>query len=247
MQTTIPSFHEPWLAKLLRLFWRSAGRSRSMDRLLSRALGYRDFLPKLSPEKCIPEFDSSRVVITQSPSGPWATPLVDTFVLLKGAVGFQPRRVLEIGSYLGVTARLLAENTSPECRIFALDLDSGHGRAYRGLPAESKITRLVGKSSGEVASPGAPYDMIFIDGDHGRAGALQDSLLAWDLLSERGVIFWHDYQIQDYFVHRQGAVPEALKEFQKISGAIMVSLTGTMLALFSRYPGWETRVEGSLP
>jgi len=86
-----------------------------------------------------------------------------------------------------------------------------------------------------------------IDGDHGRAGALQDSLLAWDLLSERGVIFWHDYQIQDYFVHRQGAVPEALKEFQKISGAIMVSLTGTMLALFSRYPGWETRVEGSLP
>jgi len=236
-------FHEPWLAQTLRLLWHLAGRSRALDRRLSRVLDYRDFLPKLPPQKCIPEFESSRVVISQGPAGPWATPLVDTFVLLKGAVGFQPRRVLEIGSYLGVTARLLAENTTEECRIYALDQDSEHGQAYRGLPIERKITRLVGRASQELAGPGAPYDMVFIDGDHGREGALFDSLLAWNLLSERGVIFWHDYQTDDYFIHRAGAVPEAIRTFQEVVGAQVVSLEGTMLALFSRYPGWATCIK----
>jgi len=234
-------FYEPWFAQALRLVWRLAGRSRSLDRRLSRVLGYRDFLPKLPPQKCIPEFESSRVVITHSPSGPWATPLMDTFVLLKGAVGFQPRRVLEIGSYLGVTARLLAENTPPECRIYALDQDPGHGQAYRGLPIERKITRLVGRATQTLAASGAPYDMVFIDGDHEKEGALLDSLLAWNLLSERGVIFWHDYQTLDYFIHRAGAVPEAIRTFQEVVGAKVVALEGTMLALFSRYPGWATR------
>jgi predicted O-methyltransferase YrrM len=212
-----------------------------MDRKLSLILKYRDFLPKTSPEKCIPEFNSSRISITRGPSGPWATPWIDTFVLLKGAAGFRPRTILEIGSYLGVTARLLAENTGDGCRVYALDLDKEHGRAYRGLPVEGKITRLVGKSSREVASYGAPYDMVFIDGDHGREGALRDSLLAWELLSDRGIIFWHDYQLYDYFVHRSGAVPEALREFQARTAARIVSLEGTTLALYSRYPGWETQ------
>ena len=98
----------------------------------------------------------------------------------------------------------------------------------------------MGKASEGLAAPGAPYDMIFIDGDHGRAGALHDSCLAWHLLSNRGVIFWHDYQIQDYFVHPRGAVPEALQEFQVRTAARIVSLEGTTLALYSRYPGWET-------
>lgn len=234
-------FYEPWLAQALRLVWRVTGRSRSLDRRLSRVLGYRDFLPKLPPQNCIPEFESSRVVITHSPSGAWATPLMDTFVLLKGAAGFQPRRILEIGSYLGVTARLLAENTPADCRIYALDQDPGHGQAYRGLPIERKITRLVGRAGQALAEPGAPYDMVFIDGDHEREGALLDSLLAWNLLSERGVIFWHDYQTLDYFIHRAGAVPEAIRTFQEVVGAEVVALEGTMLALFSRYPGWATR------
>lgn len=238
-------FHEPWLARSLRLVWRLAGRSRSFDRRLSRFLGYRDFLPKVLPQKCIPEFESSRVVITRGPTGPWATPLMDTFILLKAAAGFHPRRVLEIGSYLGVTARLLAENTSEECRIYALDQDQEHGQAYRGLPIEQKITRLVGRAGQGVAEPGAPYDMVFIDGDHEREGALQDSLLAWNLLSERGVIFWHDYQTSDYFIHRVGAVPEAIRAFQDMVGARIVALEGTMLALFSRFPGWATGEKNS--
>ena len=124
----MPRLHEPWLALALRFVWRLAGRSRFMDRRLSRALVYRDFLPKALPENCIPEFLTSPVTFRQGPLGAWATPLVDTFVLLKGAVGFQPRTILEIGSYLGVTAMLLAENTAENCRIFALDLDKEHGQ-----------------------------------------------------------------------------------------------------------------------
>jgi hypothetical protein len=211
-----------------------------MDRTFSRMLGTRNFLASEPPEKWIPDFASTPVVITQCPSGDWATPFWDTLILLKGAAGFRPHSALEIGSYRGITARLLAENTPEDSRIYALDTDPDHGQAYRGLAVARKIHRLVGKASEELAREGAPYDLVFINRDHGREGVFLDSVWAWNLLSERGVIFWHDYQTQYYFVHAAGAVPEALREFQIKTGAGIVALQGTWLALFSRFPRWET-------
>ena len=36
-------------------------------------------------------------------------------------------------------------------------------------------------------------DVVFIDGDHGKHAVLRDSLWATDIVSEGGLIIWHDY------------------------------------------------------
>lgn len=224
----------------MRILWKLLGRSRNLDHFLTQMLSSRKFLPVVTGDKVIPDFMSSVVSIKTPPIGPWATPADDTIAVIKAIVGFQSKRILEIGSYKGTTAMLMAENSPPDTKIFTLDIDPGHGSVFRGTPQEEKITRIVGDSSLENASRHAPYDFIFIDGDHGRKGAYRDSLVALEVLSDDGVIFWHDYQNHDYFVHRAGAVPEALRLIQDEKGIPIVSIEGTMIAAYSRKPGWET-------
>ncbi len=236
----VPAFQEPPVASALRLLWKLTGRKRSLDRYLTTFLGYRQFLPVLPGEMLIPGFADSEIVITCPPVGPWATPANDTIAVLKAVKGFDSRRILEIGSYKGTTARLIARNTHPDARIFALDIDPEHGSAYRGMPEEAKIQRIVGRSELENAAPHGPYDLIFIDGDHSRKGAYLDSVVALELLTDDGVILWHDYHNNSYFVHRSGAVPEALRLVRDSLGIPVVSLEGTMIAMHSRKPGWET-------
>lgn len=236
----LPPFQEPTHAALLRILWKLTGRHRHFDAFLTPFLKYREFLPVVTGDKVIPDFLTSEVRFTTPPIGPWATPADDTLAVIKAVVGFQSKRILEIGSYKGTTAKLMAQNTGPDTRIFTLDIDPEHGSAFRGTPEEAKITRIIGDSSLENASKHAPYDFIFIDGDHGRKGAYRDSLVSLDVLSADGVIFWHDYQNNDYFVHRQGAVPEALRLLQQEKRIPMVSIEGTMIAAYSRKPGWET-------
>lgn len=236
----LPPFQEPAYVAALRILWKITGKNRRFDGFLTPFLKYREFLPVIPGEKVIPGFLTSPVCFTTPPIGPWATPAGDTLAVIKAVVGYESKRILEIGSYKGTTAKLMAENTGPETRIFTLDIDPNHGSAFLGTPAEAKITRIIGDSSLENASKHAPYDFIFIDGDHGRKGAYRDSLVALEVLSENGVIFWHDYQNDNYFVHRQGAVPEALRLLQTEKKISIVSIEGTMIAAYSKKPNWET-------
>ncbi len=236
-----PTFQEPTLVAALRIAWKLAGRSRHFDTFLTPFLKYRKFLPVLPGEKLIPEFLTSKVTFTTPPIGPWATPANDTLAVIKAVVGFESKRILEIGAYKGNTTKLMAENTGPETRIFTLDIDPNHGEAFLGTPEEAKITRIIGDSTLENASKHAPYDFIFIDGDHSMKGAYRDSLAALEVLSDDGVIFWHDYDNINYFVHRQGAVPEALRLLQSEKSVPIVSIDGTRIAAYSRKPGWETK------
>jgi hypothetical protein len=158
-------------------------------------------------------------------------------VLAKCALGFQSKRILEIGSYLGYTARMLAENTGPEVKITTLDEYPEHGAAYRGTPLEQKIDRRIGKISLEHFGADEKYDLIFVDADHRFESALNDTCVALGLLAEKGVLVWHDYQNKDHF---QGwnDVPEVLKLFS--AHIPIVAIKGTWLAIHSRYASWET-------
>lgn len=236
----LPPFHEPAHAAALRILWKLTGKHRHFDCFLTSFLKYREFLPIVPGEKVIPQFLTSLVRFTTPPIGPWATPAGDTLAVIKAAVGYESKRILEIGSYKGTTTKLMAENTGPDTRIFTLDIDPDHGSAFRGTPEEAKITRIIGDSSLENASKHAPYDFIFIDGDHGRKGAYRDSLVSLDVLSEDGVIFWHDYQNNNYFVHRQGSVTEALRLLQQEKNIPIVAIENTMIAAYSRKPDWGT-------
>ena len=235
-----PPFSEPKHIRLLRILWKLTGKSRNFDRFLAHHLKFRRFLEVRTGEDVIPDFLTSEIHFTSPPIGLWATPAADTLAVLKGIVGFESKKILEIGSYKGTTAKLMAENSGPDTRIFTLDIDPDHGSAFRGTPAEEKITRIIGDSCLENAEKHAPYDFIFIDGDHSRKGAYRDSLVALEVLANDGVIFWHDYQTTDYFIHRKGSVPEALRLIQQERDIALVAIEGTMIAAHSRKPGWET-------
>ena len=219
--------------RLFRLIWRLCRRSRSIDMLLSPRLPELRHLEEVNPADCIPDFDHNEVVVRQCPIGVWSTPLIDVVVLLKCALGFHSKRILEIGSYLGHTAKMLAENVGPDTLITTLDEYPEHGSAYRGTPVENKIERRVGKVSLDCFKPGEKFDLIFIDADHRFESVVNDTEVALSLISENGFILWHDYQHEDS-LHGQNGVPEALRIFSEYLP--IIALQGTYLAISSRQP-----------
>lgn len=230
--------HSP-ITRLFKFLYRLSGRKRSVDSFLTPMLGYRHYLPVAVAEELIPGFAESRVTIVDLPRGPWSTPLVDTLTVVKSAIGFGSKKLLEIGSYKGATAKLLAENTPATTEVWPLDHEAEHGSAYRGLPIESRIHRIVGSVSVETLRPHGPFDFIFVDADHDYQSVWEHSMCAFEMLAPGGVILWHDYQHKDY-LHGQGGVPEGLNAVQKATGKSIVSIQGTTLCIYSEHAGWET-------
>jgi len=229
--------NEPPKARWLRRLWRVAGSRPKVDRFLSSFLTHRKFLPECDPQEVIPGFVETEIKIKQCPMGAWSTPLVDVFVVLKAAIGFQSKRILELGSYRGDTARLLAENTGPDTKIVTVDVEPKHGAAYRGLDIERKIQRKVGSISRALFEKDEKYDFIFVDANHDFNSVMNDTKVAFEVLAEEGVILWHDYCLDSYF-HGRCGVPEALNEYAKQYP--IVAIRGTWVGIYSTVPGWKT-------
>ncbi len=228
---------EPAKARLLRTIWRLTGRRRKVDQLFTGFLTYRKYLPECDAAEVIPRFTETEIKIRQCPMGTWSTPLIDVAVLLKTALGFQSKRILELGSYRGDTARLLAENTGEDTRVCAVDIDDKHGAAYRDLPIAKKILRKTGRISPALFGAAEKFDLIFVDADHDFRSVMNDTKVAFSVLAGQGVILWHDYADDTYF-HGMSGVPEALNEFAKQYP--ILAIRGTRLAIYSNVAGWET-------
>jgi len=220
---------EPFRTRMFRVLWQLSGRRQKIDRFLSDFLKYRKYLPECDAEEIIPGFSATEIRIRQCPLGTWSTPLVDVFVLLKAVLGFRSKRILELGSYRGETARLLAENTGDDVAIHAVDIDERHGAAYRGLPIAAKIVRKTGRISSEMFQAGEKYDLIFVDANHDFASVMNDTEVAFKVLEPGGVILWHDYAQDNYFAGLNG-VAEALNCFSKKYP--ICAIRGTRLAIF---------------
>ena len=135
-----------------------------------------------------------------------------------------PKAVFEIGTYNGFTTLHLAVNSQPSSRIFTLDLPPDydiqqvsqcsyddilvaqlsqktvHHRFYKKHPLESKITELFGDSATFDYSPyEGKIDLVFIDGNHSYEYVKKDTENAFRMLSQRGIIVWHDF---DFIIHR---------------------------------------------
>ena len=75
------------------------------------------------------------------------------------------------------------------------------------------------------------YDFIFIDGSHKVEDVVRDSLLAFKIVANGGVIVWHDYRTNGYFTELL-RVPEGLKRLPtkyKVYG-----VQGTTCAVFEK-------------
>jgi hypothetical protein len=238
---TNPPPHPPSTTKesIFRTLYRLSGKKRSVDAFLTPMLAHRNYLPVVAAEQVIPRFDESRVQLVDLPRGTWATPLIDTLTVIKAAIGFGSAKVLEIGSYKGATAKLIAENTPESTHVWPLDVVPEHGSAYRGTPLESRIHRLVGAVSHDYLKDHGPFDLIFVDADHDYDSVWHHSACALELLSPGGVILWHDYHNKNY-LHGMGGVNEGLEAVRNATGRSIVSIEGTTICIYSEFPGWET-------
>lgn len=149
---------------------------------------------------------------------------METQVLSSLVNYFKPKSILEIGTYNGFTAMHFALNTPPDSIVYTLDLPADfkvsdteklsyddklvielsaknvHQRIFKGTSEESKIVELFGDSKNFDFSPYyGKLDLVFIDGNHSYAYVKSDTEQAFKMLSEKGMIIWHDY---DYIIHR---------------------------------------------
>jgi hypothetical protein len=141
-------------------------------------------------------------------------PSRDAFVLLASLAAESPREVLEIGTFMGHTTRLLAENCET-ATIHTIDLppdysaekdreggipkDDFHligrrvvGREFLGQECSARIKQHFADTAildfQEVGSP----TFFFIDGSHTYEYCKNDSEKCFELCKGKGVFFWHD-------------------------------------------------------
>jgi predicted O-methyltransferase YrrM len=176
--------------------------------------------------------------------------------VLSGLVAvLKPNSVFEIGTYNGFTALHFAYNTSEHAKVYTLDLPSDYEvcskgskkgysyddilvielskqnidrRIFKKDPHGKKIVELFGDSKTFDFSPyHAKIDLVFIDGNHSYDFVKSDTENAFKMLSERGVIIWHDF---DYIIHRD--VFRYLNELVKTYK--IYSIPGTRFAIYGK-------------
>jgi len=137
-----------------------------------------------------------------------------------GVLAKDAKTIFEFGTASGKTAWLLACNSPPDAHVYTLTLRPDQTHLYRhehgdrpiardtaldesvfddffycGTSAESKITQLYGDSKAiDIAPWRGRCDLIFVDGAHAYSYVMNDSRKAFEMLSPRGIILWHDYK-----------------------------------------------------
>jgi hypothetical protein len=144
----------------------------------------------------------------------------------------KPRFIVEIGTQRGGVSLLLAENAGPEARVVTLDILSPAehpeiGSAFRGTPWEKQMELLHGDSRTlDWSAWQGKADLVYVDGCHEYEYVWADTKTALNLLSDRGVIVWHDFPSAD-------GVRCCLMEFARSHRGIY-HLRGTRLAVYDR-------------
>ncbi|UCC98542.1 MAG: class I SAM-dependent methyltransferase [Phycisphaerales bacterium] len=125
---------------------------------------------------------------------------------------YKPRLIFEIGTYLGVTSDFFLR-ILPDCEVVSIAyprvLLSSLRKAYNNselslqeigshvVPERrNRFHQLYGDShkltADALVKRWGHFDCVFIDGDHCAEGIRQDTELARAVLSDDGIICWHD-------------------------------------------------------
>ena len=116
------------------------------------------------------------------------------------------KRVLEIGSYCGLSTVCLARTAES---VVAVDPHDGRGTPFpkntldtfhanlRRFGVADKVEVIVGDTAGMLYFDLAPFDLVFIDGAHDAASVATDIAYAVKNLAPGGLIVFHDYRSVD--------------------------------------------------
>ena len=127
---------------------------------------------------------------------------------------YQPKNLLEIGTFNGISTLHLAINSSDASKIHTLDLtktcptavsftlkedlkyivdQNKKNKAYQSSLYRSKIVEHEGNSLVYDFEIFGELDFVFIDGGHSYEVVKSDTEKALKSLKDGGVIVWHDY------------------------------------------------------
>ena len=114
-------------------------------------------------------------------------------ILRKEILRFKPARVLELGSFIGYSAILMASSIDNESKLISIDIDSKSIEiskkmvSFAGL--DNKIQFIEGSASRVIPILEEGFDFVFID--HGKKSYLNDLLLLEEhsLLNQNAVVF----------------------------------------------------------
>ncbi len=115
----------------------------------------------------------------------------------------KPKTVLEIGCWDGGTLKEWMTAHTPDVLV-AVDLEHRNRSAYpEWLHADTSFYWYADDSKSERAVKAmqshAPYDWVFIDGDHGDDAVAADVQNCLPLVRKGGLMLLHDVQAGDYF------------------------------------------------
>jgi predicted O-methyltransferase YrrM len=162
----------------------------------------------------------------------------------------RPKLIFEFGTYLGVGTVTMAANSTPDCRIYTLDLpdsamaqgehqlnatDTKHvvksrsrvGEAFVQTPYQSRIAQIRDDSlTFRAENTVTNVDLVFVDGGHSTPLITKDTENAFRILSPTGIILWDDY------FH---AYPDVVNFLDKLADDYSLSsIPGTNLVIYGR-------------
>lgn len=137
-------------------------------------------------------------------------------------------RVLEIGTYHGATAALLAEAVS-SASVLSIDIFRKVTPDAWCANRRDNMTLFLGTVQEFAAFSGKPvFDVAIVDADHRYPYCLNDLLTAKTLLSDAGRLFAHDYAPD---LNKWPGVQRSVDEFCAQAGMHIVSHAGSLVEL----------------
>jgi predicted O-methyltransferase YrrM len=170
--------------------------------------------------KIFPEELERGGIVLENFLGHWGNVSIEELCKIALIVKFlKPAKVLEIGTYNGMTALQMALNAPPECKVYTLDLPdemmasiqlskidylvSKHfkqnfgtktGMYFQNRNDVNIIQKLGDSSTFDFKDLGnEKIDLIFIDAAHDYENKKIDSENAFKWVAKGGVILWHNY------------------------------------------------------
>ncbi len=154
------------------------------------------------------------------------------------AASIGAKRALEIGTFTGFSALMMAAALPDDGEIVTLELSSDHAALARSFfqrsPDGHKVRLIEGPALDSLKTLEGPFDLVFIDAD--KTGYLDYYEAALPMLSERGVIavdnvLWSGYILdpKDDDGRAIAAFNDHIARDERITNVILTVRDGIML------------------
>lgn len=209
-------------------------------------------IPTVNLNKIFPEGLEKGKIVLENFLGHWGNVSIEELCKICLIVKyFQPKRILEIGTYNGMTTLQMALNAPKDCVTYTLDLPEAQMAAIELSKIDTLISKIFkdkfgtktgsyfhGRKDVNVVQKfgdsavfdynelGAEkMDIIFIDAAHDYLNKKIDSEWAFKLIGKNGVILWHNFN--------DVTSPDVTRYLADVSGTYKIfHLRNTMLALY---------------